>query len=255
MRCRDVSNTRYTLILSDIHANLPALEAVLAETADLPVDDYLVLGDIVGYGPWPNETTERVRSLPNLTAIQGNHEAMLVQPEMRSRANQAAAFSSEWTVDVLKQDHLEWLTQLPITIDSDNGVRLVHGGLPKGSERVHYINDQSANENLMLAELQGLHLVLHGHTHIPVVYRRDCENERNYKAPGERVSVLQPSVIDLLNPGSIGLPREADLRAQYALWELNSNTVSFHRLAYDHQSVVKAMGKAGLPTGPARALL
>ncbi|MFW5658427.1 MAG: metallophosphoesterase family protein [Bacteroidota bacterium] len=245
----------YALILSDIHANLPALEAVLAETKDRNIQSYLVLGDIVGYGPWPNETTERVRSLPNLIAIQGNHEAMLVQPEMRSRANDAAAFSSAWTVDVLKQQHLDWLTQLPITVDLKVGVRLVHGGMPKGSERVHYINDHSASENLMLAELQNLRLVLHGHTHVSVVYRRDVIQGRDYKVPGERVEVLQEEVIDLLNPGSVGLPREADPRAQYAIWERHTNAISFHRLAYDHQSVVKAMGKAGLPTAPARALL
>ena len=212
-------------LISDVHANLPALKAVLADMP--PVDLIACAGDVVGYNPWPGACIDRLRER-EVRTILGNHERQLLLGET-FRFNEMAGAGIEHARSQLSDDQREWLESLPVerTV-ADGRVKLVHGH-PDEPDRYTYQEDVSAG---LLGEES---VCCFGHTHVQHVDRF-----------GEGIVV---------NPGSVGQPRDGDPRAAYAVCDLDAMTVETHRTRYDIERVRLGIAEAGLPERTGNRLL
>lgn len=233
------------LILSDIHANLTALDAVL-EAAQGRWVKAVCLGDLVGYGPDPNEAVNRVRSLGAL-AIRGNHDKAVSGLSDPGEFNPVAQAAVLWTRQQLLPENHRYLEDLPRGPLPAGDFFLVHGSVHDEDEYV-YATAQ-ALEELLDAPAP---LVFFGHTHFQGGFAlREGEVQALRFAPsgGKLYSTLQlePGTAYLLNPGSVGQPRDGDVRAGFAIADLENEAVEFWRVPYDIESVQARMARAGLP--------
>jgi diadenosine tetraphosphatase ApaH/serine/threonine PP2A family protein phosphatase len=225
-------------VLSDIHSNLVALDAVLADAGT--VDAVWHLGDVVGYGPDPDRVVARLREL-GAVGVKGNHDAAaLGGPEIdwfNPDAKQAAA----WTRDVIAQDTRAWLSAQP-EIAVIDGVTLCHGS-PLDPLREYITTGAVARDNLAAIDTA---LGLHGHTHVPAIWRQSHGGvEAILPRHGEAVDLDERPT--LLNPGSVGQPRDGDPRAGYAILDLTAGTMTWYRVPYDVEATQAAMRAVGLP--------
>lgn len=233
------------LILSDIHANLNALEAVLADVGE--VEAAWCLGDLVGYGPDPNECIVRVRQLPQLTCVLGNHDAAALHSIDVDAFNPEARQAIQWTQRTLDEASLEFLKHLPelvvVSPTPDVAVTLAHGS-PRHPVWEYLLDHRAATVNFQHFETP---LCFVGHTHLPVLYLlSDIRRTAQMVVPetGARVQITSRAI---LNPGSVGQPRDRDARAAYALFFPETQTLEFRRVAYDVGSVQARMTAARLP--------
>jgi predicted phosphodiesterase len=236
------------LVLSDIHANLTALEAVLGAAGE--TDAVWCLGDIIGYGPDPNECVERVRSLRNLTCLLGNHDSAALNRIPIETFNQDARRSIEWMQNVLTRDSYIFLYQLPERVVKDQ-VTLVHGS-PRNPVWEYILDLHNAGLNMEHFETQ---LCMVGHTHLPIAYLSvNGSRELRWTVPneGECVEIHQRAI---LNPGSVGQPRDHDPRASYAIFYPEKNGWEVHRVDYDIRAVQKRIRAADLPMRHALRLI
>lgn len=232
-------------VISDVHANLAALEAVLqhAERA-LALDAVWALGDLVGYGPQPHDCLRLLRE-QQLTAVPGNHDLAAVGEIDTSAFNPAAATANHWTAGQLTADDVAFLRGLPRTLVVEP-FSLAHGSLH--DPLWEYVLTQLAARHQFAAMTTAYSFV--GHTHIPLVIEEAA-------GPGEAVGpIVEPrsgEVVVLggtrliLNPGSVGQPRDRDPRAAYAIHDDAAGTVVFQRVEYDIVRTQRAMSDAGLP--------
>jgi len=225
-------------VLSDIHSNLVALDAVLAATG--PVDAIWQLGDIVGYGPEPDGVVARLREIGAI-GVRGNHDAAACGGSEIDWFNPDARRAMEWTRAAISAESVAWLRSLPDRRSTD-GVDLVHGS-PREPLWEYITSVPLARANLAVLEHR---IGLHGHTHIPVAFVDD----------DGRIGVVEPhdgSELELrgrralVNPGSVGQPRDGDPRAAYAILDPDAGSISWHRVAYDIAAVQAAMQATGLP--------
>jgi diadenosine tetraphosphatase ApaH/serine/threonine PP2A family protein phosphatase len=230
------------LILSDIHANLEALEAVFAAAGSY--DHALVLGDLVGYGANPDEVIERIRALPSSTLIRGNHDKVATGLETVESFNHLARYAIQWTAGRLTPENREWLAALPSGPTPINSlVEICHGS--PFDEDVYIFDDLDGRRafNVMTRPL-----CLFGHTHVPAVFRFDGEMQAIGPPRGERFELaLEEDVSYLVNCGAVGQPRDGDARAAFGILETESRTLTVVRV---HYNVVAAQAKiiaAGLP--------
>ncbi len=235
------------LVFSDIHANLTALETVLADAGDM--DGYWCLGDLVGYGPDPNQVIKCVRQLPNLVCILGNHDAATIKKIEIEAFNEEAQQTISWTQKTISKENMDFLKSLPAIIETEN-FTLTHGS-PRHPIWEYILDTRTATQNFDYFDNP---FCLIGHTHIPVIYFLSDEGSlANLILPNSHTKVtLSPRSI--LNPGSIGQPRDHDPRAAYAILDTEELLFEFHRVPYDIPSVQKRMEKAGLPQRHAQRL-
>jgi predicted phosphodiesterase len=228
------------LVISDIHGNLTALEAVLEHAGE--VDAVWCLGDLVGYGPDPNECVERIKSLPNLLCILGNHDAAVSKLMDISSFNPEARLSIEWTIEQLNEENARYLAGLPNMVVQGQ-VTVVHGS-PRNPTHEYLLDTYLATLNFSYFETPACFV---GHTHLPVQFL--LENGRGYAElliPREGIEFeIEPRSI--LNPGSVGQPRDRDVRASYALFDPQKHTWSYQRAEYDIPAVQERMKRASLP--------
>lgn len=228
------------LVISDIHANLPALEMVIADAGE--VDAVWCLGDLVGYGPHPNECIALVQDLPGLICLLGNHDAAVLERIDPLVFNSEARQAVLWTQEVLTDSSLAFLAELPERVVAGQ-VTLVHGS-PRQPVWEYLLDVYAATRNFSHFDTRYCYI---GHTHLPVIFEL---NDRQPVAslaipePGKKVT-LSPRMI--INPGSVGQPRDRNPHAAYALYEPEANTVEFRRVAYDIAGVQETMQAAGLP--------
>jgi diadenosine tetraphosphatase ApaH/serine/threonine PP2A family protein phosphatase len=237
------------LILSDIHANLEALEACLAAAPEY--DRVFNLGDIVGYGANPNEVTTRSRELGSVF-VRGNHDKACSGLTNLDDFNPVAALAAMWTRATLKQDHLSFLRELPQgPIEPMDQLLCVHGS-PRHEDE-YILHPREAYEILAHAEAP---LTFFGHTHVQGAYwvddSRETEGviEARYSSPKGVQSMsfpLEKTARYLVNPGSIGQPRDGDPRAAFASYETTENVVTFHRVPYDIKTAQKKIIASRLP--------
>ena len=233
------------LVLSDIHANLTALEAAL-EAAQGGWDTAVCLGDVVGYGPDPNEVTTRVREI-GATTIRGNHDKAVTELMNTDDFNPVARAAVNWSRAQLSNENLDWLASLPQGPLETDGVVLVHGAFQDEDEYV--FTPSQALEGLLDSTLP---ITFFGHTH----------HQGGFSYQGTTLEVLQLHPRDgelrsalriekekryLLNPGSIGQPRDGDPRAGFAIADLANDVVEFWRVPYDIEKVQERMRMARLP--------
>jgi len=231
-----------TLVISDVHANLPALDAVLESAGRF--SRVWCLGDLVGYGPYPNECIERVRSLPNLTCIKGNHDAAILgEIDMRT-FNFEARSSINWLTNVLSESNRVWLSNLEeyLVVDSTT---LVHGS-PRDPIWEYVFDKNTARENMDYFDTQ---VCLVGHTHVPSIYymEKDAPTSTHFSSMKEG-NLFQISQKCIINPGSVGQPRDRDPRAAYMIYNSKNKTWTYYRVSYNVKEVQKRILDAGLPS-------
>ena len=229
------------LVISDIHANLAALESVLKDAGE--VDAVWCLGDIVGYGPNPNECIELIQEQPDLICLTGNHDAAcfgLINP---ITFNYDARLAVEWTQSVLTEDSLEFLRTRP-QIEEIGDVTLAHAS-PRQPILEYLLDTESAHENM---DYFTTSYCLIGHSHIPLMfYQEEPESDtRLFFPPPGLTQQLTPRAI--LNPGSVGQPRDRDRRASYALFDPEFETWAIKRVEYDIRATQEDMRSVDLPT-------
>ena len=237
--------TRKICIMADIHSNLEALLAVLNVVKTLNVDEYYILGDIVGYGANPRECLEIVGNLPNATIIRGNHDDNIATGIFEEGINRLARESAIWTRQVLTEEHLNWLINLPIEQVYDNWMML-HGA-PQDPYRFYgYIYEMTYKSNLKHMTEKGLNVVFHGHNHIQFIYQLNEDNTFEKFLPTQ-YKPFQKGKYVLINPGSVGQPRDGDPLAAFAIWDQAKSTIDFHRVEYPIQKTMRTILDAGLP--------
>ena len=233
------------LVLTDIHANLEALDACLADALVHGYDQTLVLGDLVGYGPDPDTVVERVRALEPTAIVRGNHDKVACGMEQAEGFNSVAKSAAKWTLDILKPDHRDWLCALPEgPIDVDDIVEICHGS--PFDEDAYIFDELDAVRALKVATRP---LCLFGHTHYPVTFELSEEAFDSVgSAPGPQTYVqMRNGCKYLLNPGSVGQPRDGDPRAAYAIVDTGHRRVELFRLRYPVEETQAKIIKAGLP--------
>ena len=239
------------LILSDIHANLEALETVL-EHADGLWDQSLVLGDLVGYGADPGAVIVRVQALAPTAIIRGNHDKVACGLDDARDFNTVARIAAEWTSAQLSDEQREYLRTLPQgPTEIDERVVICHGA---PFDEDHYIFD--ANDARRSLAEASRPLCLFGHTHLPVVFRRvdDALSGGTPDPDVETVVKLQRGVRYLINPGSIGQPRDGDPRAGYAILDDEAQELTMIRVRYPVEEAQAKIHAAGLPPSLANRL-
>lgn len=228
------------LVMSDIHGNYMALEAVLKDAGKF--DKVWCLGDLVGYGPEPNECIKRIRSFKNCICLLGNHDAAVIGSMDLEAFNRDARLSVEWNQRVLKPEHLEFIRNLPEKM-VDGDMTLVHGS-PRNPVWEYILDWQIAMYNF---EFFDTDYCVVGHTHIPVVFEM-TEDDSNYHL--EILNPTAPVVLQkrsIINPGSVGQPRDRDSRAAYAIYDTETREWTPRRVEYDIESVQQRIVQAGLP--------
>jgi len=232
------------LILSDIHANLDALEAVLAHAAGA-WDRVLVLGDLVGYGAEPEAVVNRIRGLEPDAVIRGNHDKAACGLDDGSQFNAVARIAAVWTGEQLSPDNLAYLRALPMgPVEIDALTEICHG---TPFDEDHYIFDGS--DAVMAFESADRPLCLYGHTHLPAIFRKvDDHYEGAPPDPDREVLLpLQRGAHYLVNVGSVGQPRDGDPRAAWLLLDTAARSAGFRRVAYPIQDTQKEIRDAALP--------
>ncbi len=216
-------------LISDIHANLPALEAVLDDLP--PVEDIVCAGDVIGYNPWPAECLERVRDVALIT-VQGNHDRAVEDP-LRYGHNEMARAGLEHAQSNLTDEQIEWLVTRPQRTEfADGTYRLVHSHPDPQNLGTYVRPAEFPKMRPYLDEHDGIVL---GHTHI------------------QHEAMIDGRLI--VNPGSVGQPRDGDSSAAYAILDTETQTVDFRRVDYDIDRVISTVEQTDLPVKTGTRLL
>lgn len=233
------------LILSDMHANWDAFEVVLRRARRKRFDAVLVLGDLVGYGAAPNQVVEAVRRLgPRLYTVRGNHDKVVAGIDSGSNFNHTALAAARWTTQRLTPGNLRYVRDLPqgpVQIERD--LAICHGS--PLNEDTYVFSDVDAWE---IFSSFPSPVTFFGHTHIPSLFSLEGRvlGVRALRGTSGRI-VLRPGGRYLLNPGSIGQPRDRDPRAAYMLYDSDRRVVRWYRIPYPVGEAQHRIRKAGLP--------
>ena len=232
------------LVISDIHANLQALDAVLADADALGYDAVLVLGDLVGYGADPAAVIARTLALDPAAIIRGNHDKVCAGLAPAHGFNDVARRSAEWTAEVLSAEELRVLAELPqgpVTVEA--GLEICHGAT---FDEDHYVFSPIDAARSMDGASERL--CLYGHTHLPAIYTTDDDPALgNGDGLAEDEFQLPRTGPALINVGSVGQPRDGDSRAAYGILDVDRQTIRLRRVPYDIASAQARIIEAGLP--------
>lgn len=232
------------LILSDIHGNLHALESVLADAPLEEHDAVLVLGDLVGYGAGPNAVVSTVRRLEKPTVvIRGNHDKVAVGIDDGFGFNPVARKAADWTTRQLEPRNAEYLAAMPMgPVEVAPGLLICHGS-PRDEDEYLF----SALTAVQILEEIDVPLTFFGHTHHPVVYSWDGETPGMDELEPGSPYALDPGRRYLVNPGSVGQPRDGDPRAGYISYDSGAGVLEQRRSAYPVGEAQHSIREAGLP--------
>lgn len=225
-------------VLSDIHSNLAALDSVRADLPD--VDEVWVLGDTVGYGPQPNEVIAVLQEM-GARSVMGNHDGAAIGAVDTGWFNPDAGRAIAWTSEVIDDNSRAYLATLP-EIRVQDELTAVHGS-PRDPIWEYIVSSSVAAENLSAFSTR---ICLHGHTHVPVVFQAD-DDAVEPVLPTLDVPVSIAEGRALVNPGSVGQPRDGNPAASYLVLDTDAATVQFHRVSYDIDATQKLMREVGLP--------
>ena len=225
-------------VLSDIHANLAALEAVRDALPE--VDEIWVLGDIVGYGPQPNEVIAALQEM-GARSVMGNHDGAAIGQVDAGWFNPDAARAIGWTSEVIDENARAYLATLP-EVRRDGDLTAVHGS-PRDPTWEYITGPDVAGANLAAFDTR---ICLHGHTHVPIVFRADQDRVEVVAAtPGSPVTIREGRL--LLNPGSVGQPRDGDPASSFVVLDTEAGSADFHRVSYDIELTQRLMRGVDLP--------
>ncbi|HWQ08616.1 MAG TPA: metallophosphoesterase family protein [Holophaga sp.] len=232
------------LILSDIHANLHALKVVLRYARRRAIDHFVFLGDLVGYGAQPNQVLDRIQPLKPRIIVRGNHDRASAYVNADDSFSLPARIAAAWTRERLSREHLRFLQELPVgPLWVGNDYQIAHGSpLDEDAYLLHPRDALHAFDGF------SAQVCFFGHTHIPVAYILD-----------ERAQILEETGLEpgawmhlregcryLINPGSVGQPRDRDRRLAFIIYDQKRKRLKLHRMEYDHTGAAKAILAAGL---------
>lgn len=249
-KSRALIKMRY-LVFTDIHGNLEAFIALLNFTRRHKIDHYLFLGDLVGYGASPNEIIQKIRTLKPLTKIRGNHDKAVCEINTVQTFNPIASSAIHWTKQNTLKKNTDYLCRL------QSGPKIVHDnitvchGAPFDED--HYIfGEFDAAEAFLHIKTQ---ICFFGHTHFPFVYtEREHVVEGTFLSGNSNEIKIEKEVRYLINPGSVGQPRDRNPLAACAIYDSKSRIIKFYRLEYDIEEAQKKILKENLPPALAERL-
>ena len=247
-----------TLIASDIHSNIVAFEAVLRDASSRgPIDTIWSLGDIIGYGPRPNECLDTLRGHEHL-GVAGNHDLGAIGATALSRFNTAAATACAWNGTQLTEENRSYVESLPSVIKTAQ-FTLVHASL-RDPVWEYVVHEEAARGSFDLLTTPCLLL---GHSHLPLVFAEDSLMPNAPPRIGPARHLTDGDTVDvgvtragrlIINPGSVGQPRDGDPRAAYLILDHEAGTLAHFRVGYDIEAVQRDMKAAGLPPTLAQRL-
>ncbi|MEW6128326.1 MAG: metallophosphoesterase family protein [Acidobacteriota bacterium] len=234
-------------ILADVHANLSALETVFDAISHLGIDRMVCLGDLVGYNAEPAQCIHLIRTRCQIV-VAGNHDHDVAGISQAPGTHSTAHLIQAWTRSQLSSDDRAYLANLPNRIIDPEGFVAVHGCYLNDTHITGYVTGTmlEANLNAILAREGWPHIGLCGHTHTPMVGWLDqgkiveCKPDKTLNWPASARAVL-------INPGSVGQPRDGDSRAAFAIIDIAARQVEIHRVAYDIEATAKSIANACLP--------
>lgn len=225
-------------IFSDIHGNLEALEAMLADANESRCTHFVCLGDVVGYNANPHECVERVRGM-DCPIVKGNHDEQASLSKSSRDFNELAEHAISWTRDHLTDEDKEWLRELCLQ-QPVGDFTIVHATLDAPGQWGYVFNTLDAAASFTY---QQTAVCFFGHTHVPMAFVRD-EGIRRVKIEHLRID---PAKKYFINVGSVGQPRDGDWRAAYCIYDVDANDVEQRRVPYDVETAQEKIIKAGLP--------
>jgi predicted phosphodiesterase len=225
-------------LFGDIHANLEALEAVLADAGQQGVTDYVCLGDVVGYNADPAACLERVKAM-GCPTVKGNHDEDASGTHSLDAMNPVAAAALQWTREQLSEEQRQWLRRLRMVRQIED-FTVVHSTLDQPANWNYVTNRFDAMANF---SYQFTQVCFHGHTHVPRVYMK---SDKVQEVAAEQVQI-EDGAKYFINAGSVGQPRDGDWRAAYVIYDLEKRQVTVRRVEYDIATTQKKILDAGLP--------
>lgn len=233
------------LIVSDLHSNAEALRMVLGRMRRKKYDTVICLGDFVGYGAQPNQILDSMRAFKGKKRIyiRGNHDRVAAGLDDANGFNHAAKSAVLWTRDHLSAPNRRFLRDLPVGPRDYLGTMLCHGSPYDEDEYVFNVHHAA-----QILTLYQVPVIFYGHTHLPVVFSVDKEfHVRGYSIRDEATIHLNPDERYLINPGSVGQPRDRNPASSFAVFDSEKMTVQFFRTEYDIAKTQASILKAGLP--------
>ena len=233
-------------VLSDIHSNIEALQACIERARLAGYDAVYCCGDIVGYGPNPVEAIDMVRSLNPIT-IRGNHDRVVANHDEASEFNPHARRAVFWTRSALPDSYRAYLAELPLgPLDVHPDAQLVHGAITHEDDYIFTGADAAAN-----LQLAAKKLTFFGHSHFPVVFANDTAGNPvtppTYEFDEFTAVRCDGNQRFLVNPGSVGQPRDGDSRASFVIWDQERARLEFYRVEYPVEQTQTKMWDAHLP--------
>ena len=233
------------LVVSDLHSNAEALRAVMNKVRRKKFDQVVCLGDFVGYGAQPNQVLDTMRTLKGRKLyIRGNHDRVAAGLDDAEGFNHAAKYAALWTRDHLSAPNRRFLRDLPLgPVYHPSGVLLCHGSPHDEDEYV--FNEYHAAQVMAVYDAP---IILYGHTHLPVIFSLDERGRVHGASIRDNVTLrLSKNARYLINPGSVGQPRDRNPEASFAIVDSDKLTVQFFRVPYDVAKTQLSIVKAGLP--------
>lgn len=229
-------------VLSDIHSNLVALEAVLDDLAEARIDRYLCLGDIVGYGARPNQCCDLIREL-EAVSVRGNHDEAAVDPRKAEWFTAPARACLLWTREQLREENLNYLSDLA-AVEIVDDITLCHGSVPDPG---HYTVTPA--DALLSFEVMRTAITFFGHTHYSEWFTHDGDGTIpvEHPTPGGGRFSMQQGLRYLVNPGAVGQPRDGNEMAGYAIYDAEKGEIELRRVEYEIEKTALQMERAGLP--------
>lgn len=232
-------------IFGDIHANLEAFEAVLKHSKAEKCEEYVCLGDIVGYNADPVACLEKVKEM-GCPVVKGNHDEDSTRLETSGNTNPVARESQIWTYNQLSEEQRQWLQDLRYVRQVEK-FTIVHSSLDQ-PQQWHYITNKF--DAMASMAYQFTQLCFIGHSHVPGIFVR----EQGVELISETSVVMEPTKKYLVNVGSVGQPRDEDWRASYCVYDSEDKSITIHRVEYDVDAAKQKILDAGLPESLAKRL-
>ncbi|MCX7641390.1 MAG: metallophosphoesterase family protein [Elusimicrobiales bacterium] len=229
-------------IMSDLHGNYEALKAVLFYINSKGINNYIICGDIIGYGPQPIECINEIRNLKNIQIVMGNHDAVIAERIDVRWFNEYAKKSIEITNQMLTDEIKEWFKSLPLKIETKK-YTTVHGS-PKNPLKEYLLSEMQCNESLKFLNTD---ILFYGHTHIPMYFCISPEGkiEGDFIKPFAKIKIKECHKI-FINPGSVGQPRDGNAMASFGIFDEENMMFELIRVNYDIKKVQEIMKKQGM---------
>lgn len=232
-------------VISDIHGNIEAFEVTLARLKKEGAEKYIFCGDLIGYGPDPQACVQRYSELVHeglIEGVLGNHDGIIVHPELREYFNLDALEALDWSVEQLDKKALRCVSFLPEIVPHEQ-YTVVHGS-PRDPLKEYFVN--SLQYHQVYDDWSGQILFV-GHSHLPFYMSGNETDCHIHLSRQEEKMMLQDELRYVINPGSVGKPRNNDVRASFGLWDTKQKQFSFLREPYDYELTQRKMVRAGLP--------